>query len=85
MRRQVAALDPQLALFDVRAMTTLVEENVAQPRLTALLVGLFAGIALLLAALGVYGLSHISSRSERGRSVFGWRSARRQRPWSAWC
>lgn len=56
LRKTVSGLDPQLAVYNVRTMETLLQNNNAQPRITAWLVGGFALLALLLAGLGVYGV-----------------------------
>jgi putative ABC transport system permease protein len=48
--------DPALAVADIRTMDEVVAESVAQQRLTMLLLAVFAGAALLLAAVGIYGV-----------------------------
>jgi putative ABC transport system permease protein len=55
-RRAVYAGDPEVPLADVTTMDAAVEEATAGPRFTALLLGLFAGVAVLLAAVGLYAV-----------------------------
>lgn len=56
LRREVLALDPEQPVHDVRTMEQRLDEVVAQERFRALLLGFFAGAALLLAALGIHGV-----------------------------
>ncbi|HXX24513.1 MAG TPA: ABC transporter permease [Terriglobia bacterium] len=56
VRQQVRALDPDLPLFSIHTMEQLVAQQTAGARTQSLLVGLFAGLALLLAAVGIYGV-----------------------------
>jgi predicted permease len=56
VRETVSAMDPNLALAEVRTLDDILANGVATERVTASLVGMFAGLALLLAAVGLYGV-----------------------------
>jgi putative ABC transport system permease protein len=56
VRSEIRALDPNLPVANVRPMTDVVNTALATPRLTGFLMGLFAIIALALAAVGLYGV-----------------------------
>jgi putative ABC transport system permease protein len=54
--RAIADIDPSLPLFQVRTMDDLMWDAVARPRFLTFLLSCFAAIALLLAAVGIYGV-----------------------------
>jgi putative ABC transport system permease protein len=56
IRSRMHELDPDLPIFGLGTMKQVVSDSVSQPRFYLLLLGAFAGVALLLAALGVYGV-----------------------------
>jgi predicted permease len=56
LRKLVRAADPKLAVDNIRSMDTRVTDSLIARRSPALLAGIFAGVALLLAAIGTYGV-----------------------------
>ncbi|MBO0800304.1 MAG: ABC transporter permease, partial [Blastocatellia bacterium] len=56
VRQEVAQLDRELAIHDIRTMSQLVDVSVAPQRFILITLGLFAGLALLLAAVGIYSV-----------------------------
>jgi predicted permease len=56
LRTLVRAAHPELAFDNIRSMETRVAESLITRRSPALLAGIFAGVALLLAAIGTYGV-----------------------------
>lgn len=68
MRRALAAVDPQMRLWYVHPMDELLDAPLSQPRMSALLMVVFGVAALLLAAIGLYGLMASIVR-ERTREI----------------
>ncbi len=56
IQEKIHELDPELPMYRVRTMEGLVDQSLAPRRFSTLLLGIFAGIALLLAAVGIYGV-----------------------------
>ena len=56
IKKEVAAVDPAVALYDVRTITDLIEGSLAEERFSTFVLTGFAATALLLAAVGLYGI-----------------------------
>jgi putative ABC transport system permease protein len=56
VRQQVKAIDPDQPIYSVRTMDDIRAESVAPERLNLTLLSIFAGIALVLAVVGIYGV-----------------------------
>ncbi|HEX5833197.1 MAG TPA: ABC transporter permease [Pyrinomonadaceae bacterium] len=56
LRQAVWSVDPNQPISNVNTLEQIVSDSIAQPRLNMLLMMLFGGLALLLSAVGIYGL-----------------------------
>jgi len=75
VRAAVAAVEPRAPLAEVQAMSRFVDRAMAPIRFTTTLIGLFAGVAMMLAAIGLYGVLSTIVRQRTAeigmRMVFG--------------
>jgi putative ABC transport system permease protein len=63
IRREVQSIDSNLPLFSVRTMDEVITRSMAERRFALEILAVFAGVALLLAAIGIYGvMSYAFSR-----------------------
>ena len=56
LRRELAAIDKDLPLYNVRTMEQVLSDSISRRRFQMILIAAFAGVGLLLAAVGIYGV-----------------------------
>ena len=57
IQREVSAIDPDLPVYKVSSMTEVMGDSLERRRLALILLAVFAGLALLLASVGIYGVT----------------------------
>ncbi len=65
LRGEIASLDPEQPVFNLKTMEEVVEESTSEPRFYTTLLGVFAVLALALAVLGVYSIISYSVAQRR--------------------
>jgi putative ABC transport system permease protein len=56
IRREIQAIDPAVPVGNVRTFEDVIADSIAPRRLSVVLLGVFAGVAVLLASVGIYGV-----------------------------
>ena len=75
VRNAVLAADPTQPIYHVESIDSVLSDSVARQRMTATLLGSFALITLVLAAIGSFGVLSYSSPSAPAKSAYAWPSA----------
>jgi putative ABC transport system permease protein len=61
VQKEIRAIDPEQPIADVRTMEQVIAKSITRPRFNTLLLSIFAGVALVLASVGLYGVMNYSA------------------------